>query len=348
MFDHPSFDAHEGVHVFHDAPSGLRAIIAVHSTARGPAAGGCRMWNYASGEAMLRYALRLSQGMSYKNAIADLELGGGKAVIWGDARRDKTPELFRAFGRAVESLNGRYYTAEDVGISTADMAIVSEETRFVAGLESGRAASGDPSPATAMGVYRGILECTQRALGSRDVDGMTVAVQGIGHVGGNVVRKLVAAGANVVMTDVNQDALQELGAATGARVVSPDEIYDVAADVFSPNALGAIINDETLARLKVKVVAGGANNQLATPDMAEKIGAAGILYAPDYVINGGGIINVASEISGEYSRDWVDRKLDTLMATLGEILDRSLAENRPTAHIADALARERIAAARGR
>lgn len=306
------------------------------------------MWNYASGEAMLRDALRLSQGMSYKNAIADLELGGGKGVIWGDARKDKTPAMFRAFGRAVESLNGQYYTAEDVGISTADMAIVAEETRFVAGLESGKAASGDPSPVTAKGVYRGILECTKRAFGSGNVDGMTVAVQGVGHVGANVVRKLVAAGANVIIADVNEDAVKELAAATGAKVVEPDAIYDVGADVFSPNALGAIINEETLARLKVKVVAGGANNQLATPAMAEKIGAAGILYAPDYVINGGGIINVASEISGEYSREWVDGKLDTLMATLGEILDRSLEEKRPTAHIADAIARERIAAARNR
>lgn len=345
MFDHPSYDHHEGVHFFEDADSGLRAIIAMHSTARGPAAGGCRMWNYDAGEAMLRDALRLSQGMSYKNAMADLDLGGGKAVIWGDPRRDKSRELFLAFGRAVESLKGRYFTAEDVGISTADMAIVAEETKYVAGLDEGEAASGDPSPVTATGVYRGIVECVKRAFDRDNVDGMTVAVQGVGHVGAHVARKLAVAGAKLIISDVNAEATKAVAGQTGASIVSPDEIYDVEADVFSPNALGAIINVDTVKRLKAKVIAGGANNQLATPDMGEAIRAAGILYAPDYVINGGGIINVASEISGKFSRDWVDGKLDRLMETLGAVLDEALSSDLPTSEIANRMARERIEAA---
>ena len=324
MFDHPSFDAHEGVHIFQDEASGLKAIIAIHSTQLGPAAGGCRMWNYENGEAMLRDALRLSQGMSYKNAMAGLPLGGGKAVIWGNAREDKSPELFRAFGRAVESLQGVYWTAEDVGLSPGDLATAAEETKYAAGLESGAAASGDPSPVTALGVYRGILETAKRAFGSDDMNGKTVAVQGVGSVGSDVCRHLAKAGASLVITDVNQAALDQVAKETGAKIVSPDEIYDVAMDIFSPNALGATVNDTTLARISAKAIAGGANNQLATSEMGDKVRQAGILYAPDYVINGGGIINVAAEISGNYSREWVDGKLDTLVDTLGTLLDQAL------------------------
>lgn len=342
MFDHPSFDAHESVHAFHDAASGLRAIIAVHSTRLGPSAGGCRMWNYDSGDAMMRDALRLSQGMSYKNAMAGLPLGGGKAVIWGNSHTDKTPELFRAFGRAVESLQGKYWTAEDVGLSTGDLAAAAEETKYAAGLEAGAAASGDPSPVTALGVYRGILECAKRAFGSDDMNGKAVAVQGVGSVGGGVCRHLAEAGADIVISDVNDEALQAIARETGARIVAPDDIYDVPMDVFSPNALGATVNEATLARLKANVIAGGANNQLVTPETGERVREAGILFAPDYVINGGGIINVAAEISGNYSRSWVDEKLDTLMQTLGTILDEALASARPTNVIADEIAKQRI------
>lgn len=342
MFDHPSFDAHEGVHVFQDEATGLKAIIAIHSTQLGPAAGGCRMWNYENGEAMLRDALRLSQGMSYKNAMAGLPLGGGKAVIWGNAREDKSPGLFRAFGRAVESLQGKYWTAEDVGLSPGDLAAAAEETKYAAGLESGAAASGDPSPVTALGVYRGILETAKRAFGSADMNCKTVAVQGVGHVGSDVCRHLAKAGANLVITDVNQAALDQVAKETGAKIVSPDEIYDVAMDIFSPNALGATVNDDTLARMSAKAIAGGANNQLATTEMGDKVRQAGILYAPDYVINGGGIINVAAEISGNYSREWVDGKLETLIDTLGALLDQALSEGTPTSVIADRIAKERI------
>ena len=342
MFDHPSFDAHEGVHLVSDEATGLKAIIAVHSTHLGPGAGGCRMWDYKTGEAMLRDVLRLSQGMSYKNAMAGLELGGGKAVIWGNSREDKSPELFRAFGRAVENLQGKYWTAEDVGLSPGDLAAAAEVTKYVAGLESGEAASGDPSPITALGVYRGILETAKRAFGSDDLNGKTVAVQGVGSVGSDVCRHLAKAGAHLVITDVNQAALDQVAKETGAKIVAPDDIYDAAMDIFSPNALGATVNDDTLARISAKAISGGANNQLATPEMGEKVRQAGILYAPDYVINGGGIINVAGEIAGDYSREWVDGKLDRLMSTLGDLLDRALSENTPTSVIADRIAKERI------
>ncbi|MEO1474313.1 MAG: Glu/Leu/Phe/Val dehydrogenase dimerization domain-containing protein [Pseudomonadota bacterium] len=342
MFDHASFDDHEGVHHFHDAETGLKAIIAIHSTTLGPAAGGCRMWDYATGADMLTDVLRLSQGMSYKNAMAGLPLGGGKAVIWGDPHKDKSSDLFRAFGRAVESLHGRYWTAEDVGLSPGDLAAAAEETKYVAGLESGAAASGDPSPVTALGVYRGILECAKRAYDTDDLNGKRVAVQGVGSVGGGVCLHLAKAGADLIVSDVHQETLSEIASLTGATIVSPDEIYDQDADIFSPNALGAVVNQETLGRLKAKVIAGGANNQLATRDMGAALSEAGVLYAPDYVINGGGIINVAAEISGNYSRDWVDDKLDTLMDTLGTILDQSLAEARPTNEIADEVARQRV------
>lgn len=346
MFDNPSFDNHEGVHFFSDAESGLRAVIAIHSTALGPSSGGTRMWDYPDSISMITDALRLSQGMSYKNAMASIPHGGGKAVIWGNSKTDKSEALFRAFGRAVDSLHGQYWTAEDVGIDTADIEIAAQETRYAAGLTTGAAASGDPSPVTALGVFRGIKQAAQRAFGSDDLTGKTVAVQGVGSVGGYVCEHLAQAGANLIITDIDQVALDDISKRTGAKVVSPDEIYDVEADIFSPNALGAIINEDTLKRLKVKVIAGGANNQLVTPAMGEFVRRAGILYAPDYVINGGGIINVAAEISGSYSREWVDQKLDTLVETLGGVLDAALQSGRPTNDVADEIARGRIEAAR--
>ncbi len=344
MFDKPAFAGHESVHHFFDAKTGLRAIIAIHSTARGPAAGGCRMWSYATSDDAFTDVLRLSEGMSYKNAMADLPLGGGKAVIWGDPRKDKTPDLFRALGRAIESLNGKYWSAEDVGVSVQDMAYAAEETRFVSGLATGKAASGDPSPVTARGVFLGIKATALRAFGSDDLDGRHIAVQGVGHVGAALCGHLAEAGAKLTITDVNAEALASVAKATGAKVVAPGEIYDVSADIFSPNALGAVINPETLARLKVKVVAGGANNQLATPDMGDRLREKGILYAPDYVINGGGIINVAAEIAGAYDPAWVEAKVQRLVQTLGEVLDLAQREGRATNRVADAIARSRLVA----
>jgi leucine dehydrogenase len=351
LFDSPAFKAHESVHAFSDEMTGLKAIIAIHSTARGPAAGGCRMWPYESSQAALEDVLKLSRGMSYKNAVADLDLGGGKSVIIGDARTQKTPELFEAFGRAVDSLGGRYYTAEDVGVSVADIQHARRATKYAVGLESGHSGSGDPSPVTAEGVFRGVNIAIRQGLGGRDVNGCTVAIQGVGHVGAYLADKLHAAGANLIITDVNQDALREVSGRTGAKVVGPDEIFDVDADVFSPCALGGAITAEALGRLKARVIAGGANNQLATPDVGRVLFEQGFTYAPDYVINGGGIINVASEMRGlqsgaAYDPAWVEQKLARLMETLDEVLARSKAERRPSDEIADEIAEARIAAAR--
>jgi leucine dehydrogenase len=342
MFDKPAFAGHESVHHFFDAKTGLRAIIALHSTARGPAAGGCRMWKYATAEDAFVDALRLSEGMSYKNAMADLPLGGGKAVIWGNSRTDKTPDLFRALGRAINSLNGTYWSAEDVGVSVQDMAFAAEETKFVSGLSTGKAASGDPSPVTAKGVFLGLKAAALRAFGTDDLTNRTITVQGVGHVGGYLCGHLARAGAKLVITDVNAEAVDQVARATGAQVVDPADIYDVAADIFSPNALGAIINPETLPRLRVRVIAGGANNQLATPEMGDRLSEKGVVYAPDYVINGGGIINVASEISGAYDPAWVEAKLQRLIQTLGDVLDRAQREGRAANRVADAIARGRI------
>jgi len=351
LFDSPDFEGHEGVHAFFDEKTGLKSIIAIHSTARGPAAGGCRMWDYSSADAALTDALRLSRGMSYKNAMADLDFGGGKAVIIGDSRSQKTPELFEAFGRAVDSLGGRYWTAEDVGVSPADLTATRRTTRFVAGLEGHAAASGDPSPVTAEGVFRGVRLCVERAL-NRDLSGVHVAIQGVGHVGAYLAEKLHAAGAVLTIADVNQAALAEVAAKTGARIVPADAIFDVEADVFAPCALGGAISATTLPRLKVKVIAGGANNQLADAMIGQTVFDRGILYAPDYVINGGGIINVAAEIraleaDGAFDGGWVAGKLDRLAQTLAEVIDQSIAEKRPANLVADEIARARIAAARG-
>ena len=351
LFDSPAFEAHEGVHAFSDEASGLKAIIAVHSTARGPAAGGCRMWPYASSEAALEDALKLSRAMSFKNAVADLELGGGKSVIIGDSRTEKTPALFEAFGRAVESVGGRYWTAEDVGVSPADLQHARKHTRYVAGLEGHPAASGDPSPVTAEGVFRGIGLAVKHGLGKDSLSGLTVAVQGVGHVGAYLCEKLHAAGARLVVTDVNQAALARVAEATGAQVVLPEAIFDVEADVFAPCALGGAVTVETLNRLTARVIAGGANNQLGSHEAGRLLFERGLIYAPDYVINGGGIINVAAEIRGleqnaAYDPNWVEGKLARLMETLDEVLRRSASEGRPTHEIAAEIARARIDAAR--
>lgn len=350
LFDSPSFANHEGVHAFHDEKTGLKAIVAVHSTARGPAVGGTRMWNYATAEEALEDVLRLSKGMSYKNAIADLEMGGGKSVIIGDSRTQKSPELFRAFGRFLNGLGGNYYAAEDVGTSVEDIAEARKVTEYVLGLKDGPEASGDPSPVTAEGVFRSNLVVARRLFNQDDMTGLTVAIQGVGHVGAYLAEKLHKAGAKLIITDVNQANLDAVAAKTGAEIVAPDAIYDVAADIYAPCALGATLNLQTLERLKVRAICGAANNQLATPDIGDQLFARGILYSPDYVVNGGGIINVASEMNarqsgGAYDPSWVEGKLSRLMETFEEILERSVVENKPTHLIADAIAEARIHAA---
>ncbi|MCW5725214.1 MAG: Glu/Leu/Phe/Val dehydrogenase [Maricaulaceae bacterium] len=347
VFEHPSFDNHEKVLFATDDATGLKAIIGVHSTARGPAVGGCRFWSYENSEAALNDALRLSQGMSYKNVMADLPIGGGKSVIMKPAGAFDRDALFTAFGRAVDTLGGAYITAEDVGVSPADMVSVRKSTKFVTGLPEGEAASGDPSPVTAEGVFRGIKVSAERAFGSRDLSGKRIAVQGAaGHVGAYLCRHLSEAGAELIITDINEPGLCKLEAELGATVVAPDAIYDQQADIFAPCALGSIIKADTIGRLKVKVVAGAANNQLATRDMGAELQKRGILYAPDYVINAGGIINVMGEISGDFDPKWVQGKLDGLEKTLGEILDRAESEGRPSNLVADDIARARLENAR--
>ncbi len=293
----PDFDAHELVQLVHDRASGLTAIIAVHSTHLGPAAGGTRFWHYTDPAGAIRDALRLSRGMSYKNAMAGLPMGGGKAVILADEQRIKTPEMLAAFGDAVEALGGRYVTAEDVGISEADMVAVSQRTTHVSGLPvAGEgSAGGDPGPFTAYGIYLGIKAAAAHKLGADSMSGVRVAVQGIGSVGGGVARLLAKDGAKLTLADINAGRAAALADELGAAVVASDAIMATPCDVFSPNALGAILDEAGIAALHCAVVAGGANNQLARAEHGAALAARGILYAPDYVINAGGIISVATE-----------------------------------------------------
>jgi len=319
IFEHPSFDAHESVHSFYDPETGLKAFVAVHSTHRGPSAGGTRFWHYENSDLALRDVLRLSRGMSYKNAMAGLNLGGGKAVVMkpkGDFDRDA---LFTKFGEFINSIGGAYYTAEDVGMTTDDMRTIRAKTKFVAGLDEGDAASGDPSPITADGVFRCIkLAANKRGL---DLDGATVAVQGLGHVGYTVCRLLNDAGSKLIVTDINKQAVQSATDEFGARAVAPDEIYAQTADVFAPCALGAILNPETVGLLKANIIAGAANNQLSVPEIGQELQNRDILYCPDYVVNAGGIINIAGEIEGNYSPEWVEKKLQGVENTLEQIID---------------------------
>lgn len=310
----PDYDDHELVQLVREPRSGLTAIIALHSTHLGPGAGGTRFWHYAAPGDALRDALRLSRGMSYKNAMAGLPMGGGKAVILADEARTKTPELLAAFGDAVEALGGRYVTAEDVGITEADMVAVSQRTAHVSGLPVAQgAAGGDPGPFTAMGIYLGIKAAVRHKLGKDNVAGVHVAVQGTGSVGGGVARLLAKDGAHLTLSDINHDRAAALAAELGAETASAGAIMDVACDVFSPNALGAILDDAGIARLQAPIVAGGANNQLARAHHGAQLAERGILYAPDYVINAGGIISVALEYLG--------RRAGTPL-TLEEVHDR--------------------------
>jgi len=344
VYDHPDFDHHEKVLFATDEASGLKAILAVHSTARGPSVGGCRMWTYDNSAEALTDVLRLSQGMSFKNVLADLPIGGGKSVIMKPPGGFDRTALFEAFGRALNALNGEYMSAEDVGVSPDDIMIANRHTDHVVGLPGG---TGDPSPVTAKGVFLGIEASVERALGKSSLAGVKIAVQGAtGHVGGYLVRRLADAGADLFLADIREPALKALASETGATIVEdPNAIYDVDADVFTPCALGAIINPETIDRLKVKVVAGAANNQLKTREMGAELQKRGILYAPDYVINAGGIINVMGDIDPKFDSAWVEGKLVGLKSTLGEIFDLSEREGRPINDITDEIARRRIARA---
>lgn len=344
FFNHPEFDHHEQVVYCSDKTTGLKAIIAVHSTALGPACGGCRMWDYAADEDALVDVLRLSRGMTYKNAMAGLPLGGGKAVIIGDAKTIKSDALFRKFGDYVHSLSGRYISAEDVNITCHDISIVGQSTPYVAGLEG---KSGNPGPFTALGTYRGIKAAAKHKFGSDDLRGKTVAVQGLGSVGFYLCEHLHNEGAALIVTDINQAAVDRAVQQFGATAVGLNDIYAVDADIYAPCALGATINDDTIAQLKVKIIAGCANNQLKEPRHGEMLRQKGILYAPDYVINAGGIINVALEIRPEgYNKDESTAKVLAIYDTLINLFARADAENKPTNVVADLMAQEIIA--RGR
>jgi leucine dehydrogenase len=355
VFEHPSYDNHEKILFATDEVTGLKAIIGVHSTVTGPGAGGCRMWSYPSSAEALDDVLRLSQGMSYKNIMAGLPIGGGKSVIMKPEGDFDRKALFEAFGRAVESLGGQYITAEDVGVSPADMMAVRSSTKNVVGLPEGQAATGDPSPVTAEGVFRGMKVCVERGLGKSDLSGVRIAVQGAaGHVGAYLCGHLANAGAELFITDINEPGLKELEAKHGAKIVGLDEIYGLDVDVFAPCALGAVINEDTIDQTQAKIIAGAANNQLKTREMGAELQKRGKIYAPDYVLNAGGIINVMSEIgigimgkpASDYDSGWVENKLVGLEKTLGEILDLSDKEGRPSNIIADEIARNRIEDAR--
>jgi leucine dehydrogenase len=331
---------HEQLVLCHDKASGYRGIIAIHDTTLGPALGGTRFWQYASDDEAIVDALRLSRGMTYKNAVAGLNLGGGKAVIIGDNRLMKREMIFRAHGRFVESLGGRYVTAEDVGTSTADMDFVHMETDYVAGLAT---RSGDPSPVTAHGVFRAIQACARHRWGSDSVAGKTVAVQGLGHVGYYLCKELHAHEAQLVVTDMDAERVKRAVEEFGARAVDLDQIYAVAADIFSPCALGGILNDETIPKLRVEIVAGAANNQLLEERHGDAVEARGILYAPDYVANSGGVINVYSELAGWTSQRAL-RKADEIYETTLGVFEIAKETGVPTYVAADRLAERRLQA----
>ena len=339
----PDFDAHEEIHFIDDEKCGLKAIIAVHSTHLGPAAGGARFWHYPKDAEALTDALRLSRGMSYKNAMAGLPLGGGKSVIVADSNRTKTPDLLHAFGKAVDHLGGRYVTAEDVGINVADMIEVARSTKFVAGLpNSAGDVGGDPGPHTSLGVFLGIKAAVKRALGKDTLEGLHIAMQGAGSVATGVALHACAEGAKLTIADVDQAKAQKLADATSGEVVSPDEILSLEADVVSPNALGAILTEQSIAALRAPIVAGGANNQLATPEDGQRVHQRGILYAPDYVINAGGIINVCTEYLGDGDASLVRQRIEGIPVRLEQIWAESANTGRDPAAVADAMAQRLI------
>lgn len=324
-----------------DRTSGLKAIISIHDTTLGPALGGTRMWNYTSEEAALEDVLRLSKGMTYKNAAAGLNLGGGKAVIIGDPRKDKNEFMFRAFGRYIQGLAGRYITAEDVGTTVEDMDMIYAETNYVTGISPAFGSSGNPSPVTAYGVYVGMKAAVNEAFGSDDLAGKTVAVQGVGNVSYQLCKYLHEEGATIIVTDIHKDSVMRAVQDFNAKAVDPKDIYDTACDVFSPCALGAVINDDTIDRLKAKVIAGAANNQLQDNKHGDLLHERGIVYAPDYVINAGGVINVADELYG-YNQERAFKRVEGVYDNIKKVMEISKRDHIPTYAAADRMAEERI------
>lgn len=338
IFERIAEHSHEQLVFCHEPSAGYRGIIAIHNTTLGPALGGTRFWNYRNDEEAIIDALRLARGMTYKAAVAGLNLGGGKAVIIGDNRTSRREMIFRAHGRFVESLGGRYITAEDVGTSVEDMDYVKMETEAVTGVAGG---SGDPSPVTAYGVYRGIKACAKEKYGADSVSGMTVAVQGTGHVGYYVCRFLAEEGASLIVTDIDEARVQRVVDEFGAQAIGPDDIYGVDAQVFAPCALGAIVNDDTIAQFRFEIIAGAANNQLAQERHGDQLHRRGILYAPDYVINAGGLINVYGELNN-WTSEQARRKAGEIYETLAQIFELAKSSGLPTYEAADRVAERRI------
>ena len=331
---------HEQVVFCHEPSCGYKGIIAIHDTTLGPALGGTRFWNYHSEDEAIVDALRLAKGMTYKAAVAGLNLGGGKSVMIGDPKTTRREMLFRAHGRFVQSLGGRYITAEDVGTSVSDMDYTAMETEHVTGVTGG---SGDPSPVTAYGVYRGMKAAAREKFGSDDLRGKRVTLQGCGHVGYYLAKHLAGEGAQLIVTDIDPEKVQRIVREFDAEAVAPDAIYAVAADIYAPSALGATINDQTIPQLKVKVVAGAANNVLAEPRHGDELHRRGILYAPDYVVNAGGLINVYGEIQG-WTAEQAMRKAGGIYDTLGHIFELAREEGIPTYQAANHVAEARIEA----
>lgn len=331
---------HEELVFWYDKTTGLKALVGIHDTTLGPALGGCRMWPYEHEDEAITDVLRLSRGMSYKNAAMGLDLGGGKSVIWADSRQDKNEAMLRSFGRLIQSLAGRYITAEDVGINADDMAVMARETEFVGGLKED---SGDPSPATALGVFEGMRAAAQMAYGSPDLKGKHVAIQGLGHVGSILADMLLNAGARLTVTDIHPEESRVRAEKLGADWVEPDEIYGVDADIFAPCALGAILNQDTIPQLKCRIVAGSANNQLREPNDGLELMRRGIVYVPDYVINGGGVVNVADAFHRDgYHEERAYARVRQIGGQVSEILGRSQEEHIPTQEAADQVAENRM------
>lgn len=342
VFGQHSFDDHEQIVFCNDKDTGLKAIIGIHNTVLGPALGGTRMWNYANEWEALNDVLRLSRGMTFKSAITGLNLGGGKAVIIGDAKTQKTPELMKRFGEFVNDLSGRYITAEDVGMTTADMDTVREVTPYVTGISESKGGAGNPSPITAYGVFMGMKAAAKFQFGSEILEDKNVFVQGIGNVGEALVEHLVNEGANVTIADISQARLEEVRTKYGVTIYGGDDIYSQDMDIYAPCALGATINDDTIYKLKAKVVAGAANNQLAEESKHGLIlQERGIVYAPDFLINAGGIINVYAELEN-YDRQEIMRKTENIYNTTLEILDNAKVNSLTTNNAALNIARERI------
>ncbi len=348
VFKNPSFANHEQIIFCHDKDTGLKAIIAIHNTTLGPALGGTRMWNYKSEAEGLNDVLRLSRGMTYKAAISGLRLGGGKAILFGDAKKDKTPELFYKYGEFIETLKGRYITAEDVGTSVDDMVNIRKFTKHVTGLPEEFGGGGDPSPVTAYGVYMGMKAAAKKKWGNDSLSGKKIAVQGIGHVGENLVRLISEEKAKIYITDINQEPLKAVASKYSAEIVSPENIYDLDIDIYAPCAMGATLNTENIERLKCVIVSGAANNQLADETIhGALLAKKGILYAPDFLINAGGLINVFSELNG-YNRKIALEHTQKIYDTTLEIFDKADKEKITTVEAAIRIAEDRISKAKAK